>query len=136
MLFMGNIHKPDIPYIELQDLSLRFLPYLKEEDYAVDIDHNYHISSFNKGYIDPKFIYNKTGYWGNEIYRFGIVYILKNGELSPVFNVRGNYNIGEFNKGVQYSNIPVWEINENKNPERRYINYHEEKYNLLEEGSG
>ena len=134
MLFMGNIHKPDIPYRELSDLSLRFLPYLKEEDYAVDIDHEYYISTFNRGYIDPKFIYDKTGYWGNEIYRFGIVYILKNGELSPVFNVRGNYNIGEFNNTPQYSNIPVWE--EGEDPERRYINYHEEKYILLEEDSG
>ena len=130
---MGNIHKPDIPYRELSDLSLRFLPYLKEEDYAVDIDHEYYISTFNRGYIDPKFIYDKTGYWGNEIYRFGIVYILKNGELSPVFNVRGNYYIGEFNNTPQYSNIPVWE--EGEDPERRYINYHEEKYILLEEDS-
>ena len=134
MLFMGNIHKPDIPYRELSDLSLRFLPYLKEEDYAVDIDHEYYISTFNRGYIDPKFIYDKTGYWGNEIYRFGIVYILKNGELSPVFNVRGNYNIKEFDENnPQYSNIPVWEKKEDL--ERRYINYHEEKYILLEENS-
>jgi hypothetical protein len=38
MLFLANVHKPDIPYVELQDLSLRFLPYLKQEEYAVDID--------------------------------------------------------------------------------------------------
>ena len=42
------------------------------------------------------FIYNKTGNWGKEIYRFGIVYILLNVELSPVFNIRGGYNIKEF----------------------------------------
>ncbi|MEE0820869.1 hypothetical protein [Catenibacterium sp.] len=29
MLFLANVHKPDIPYNELADLSLRFLPYLK-----------------------------------------------------------------------------------------------------------
>nr|DAE30811.1 MAG TPA: hypothetical protein [virus sp. ctML55] len=29
MLFLANVHKPDIPYNELSDLSLRFLPYLK-----------------------------------------------------------------------------------------------------------
>nr|DAO31368.1 MAG TPA: hypothetical protein [Crassvirales sp.] len=35
MLFLGNVHKPEIPYEELSDLSLRFLPYLKEEDYEL-----------------------------------------------------------------------------------------------------
>jgi hypothetical protein len=93
---MGNVHKPDIPYNELSDLSLRFLPYLKEEDYNFNVSPEYVINTNNRGYVDPKFIYNKTGYWGGEIYRFGIVYILKNGELSPVFNVRGNYNIKQF----------------------------------------
>jgi hypothetical protein len=29
MLFLANVHKPDIPYKELSDLSLHFLPYLK-----------------------------------------------------------------------------------------------------------
>jgi hypothetical protein len=56
--------------------------------------------------------------------------------LSPVFNVRGNYNIGETDtEDIKYSNIPVWEIKEGKEPERRYINYHEEKYTILEEGA-
>ena len=135
MLFLGNVHKPDIPYKELTDLSLRFLPYLKQEEYEIDIDHNYNISTSNKGYIDPKFIYDKTGYWGNEIYRFGIVYILNNGELSPVFNIRGNYNIKEFASDTsykyidsQYTRIPVWE-----DDQRNYINYHEEKYTILKD---
>jgi len=38
MLFLGNVHKPDINYKELSDLSLRFLPYLQEELYNSDID--------------------------------------------------------------------------------------------------
>ena len=38
MLFLGNVHKPDIPQIELQDLSLRFLPYLKQENYQMDMN--------------------------------------------------------------------------------------------------
>jgi hypothetical protein len=31
MLFLGNVHKADIPYQELSDLSLRFLPFLHQE---------------------------------------------------------------------------------------------------------
>ena len=147
MLFLANVHKPDIPYNELQDLSLRFLPYLKQETYTVDVDQNYTISTSNKGYLDPLFIYNKTGYWGKEIYRFGIVYILPNGELSPVFNIRGGYNIHEFGQSGtyqeqlavqenpqyidnQYTDIPVY-INKGDNKERNYINYNEESYTLL-----
>ena len=147
MLFLANVHKPDIPYNELADLSLRFLPYLKQETYTVDIDQDYNVSTSNKGYLDPLFIYNKTGYWGKEIYRFGIVYILPNGELSPVFNIRGGYNIKEFGSSGteeqialaesnpqyidnQYTNIPVY-INNGITDERNYVNYNEETYTLL-----
>ena len=97
MLFLGNVHKPEIDYDKLQDLSLRFLPYLKQIPYTLDMDEDYTISSVNKGYYDPEFIYYNTGYWGNELYRFGIVYILPNNELSPVFNIRGRENVGIFN---------------------------------------
>nr|DAH12185.1 MAG TPA: hypothetical protein [Caudoviricetes sp.]DAV60173.1 MAG TPA: hypothetical protein [Caudoviricetes sp.] len=38
MLFLANVHKPEIPYNELADLSLRFLPYLKQEKYSLQID--------------------------------------------------------------------------------------------------
>lgn len=147
MLFLANVHKPDIPYNELADLSLRFLPYLKQETYTVDIDQDYNVSTSNKGYLDPLFIYNKTGYWGKEMYRFGIVYILPNGELSPVFNIRGGYNIKEFGSSGteeqialaesnpqyidnQYTNIPVY-VNNGITDERNYVNYNEETYTLL-----
>ena len=96
MLFLGNVHKPEIPYKELSDLSLRFLPYLKQENYQMHIDEKYRIDTYNRGYYDPKFIYEKTGYWGEEIYRLGIVYIMPNNELSPVFNIRGANNIQEY----------------------------------------
>jgi hypothetical protein len=34
-------------------------------------------------------VYKYTGYWNNEIYRFGIVYVLKDDSISPVFNITG-----------------------------------------------
>lgn len=40
------------------------------------MDQDYNITSNNLGYYDPSMIYNKTGYWDQEIYRLGIVYIL------------------------------------------------------------
>ncbi len=122
MLFLANVNKPEIPYEELQKLSLYFLPHLKEESYDVDINHNYEINSFNKGYIDPQFIYNKTGYWGNEIYRFGVVYIMKNGELSPVFNIRGKKDISN---NTSYEGIVLEENGTIPN-----ISYNEETFIL------
>lgn len=141
MLFLGNVHKPEIPYKELSDLSLHFLPYLKQENYQMHIDEKYRIDTYNRGYYDPKFIYEKTGYWGEEIYRLGIVYIMPNNELSPVFNIRGANNIQEYNEDItktndskyndgQFSNIPVWKY-ENGNKVRNYIQYNENDYQIL-----
>ena len=95
-LFMANIHKSKIEYDILSKLSLCFCPYKKEEEYPLvnqGMDETYNISSKSDGYYDSQYIYNKTGYWPGELYRLGIVYILKDGSLSPVFNIRGATNI-------------------------------------------
>lgn len=127
MLFMGNVKKQNIPYEELQDLSLRILPFLGNEEYDPEIDQDYVSGNPKESYINSKFIYNKTGYWPNELYRFGIVYIMPNGQLSPVFNVRGGIGIGKANYG--FSDIPLKENNE-----RYYIKYNEST-NLLAESA-
>ena len=110
----------------------------------MDMNEKYQISTSNKGYYDPQFIYDKTGYWGEEIYRIGIVYIMPNNELSPVFNIRGANSIceykghpsldgsdkfGEYNDG-QFSEIPVWK-KINGQLVRNYIQYNESDYTLL-----
>lgn len=121
-LFLANVHKPDVPYNELQDLSLRILPYLNTEDYSCDITENYTLQSNNKGYIDPKFIYEKTGYWTEELYRFGIVYILPDNTLTPVFNIRGGCDIGELNDDEQYyTKYKLYD-----NDKRKYIQINED----------
>lgn len=125
MLFMANVHKQDIPYEELQDLSLRILPCLKHEPYEAEIDHKYNVNNVKNSYINSKFIYDKTGYWDNELYRFGVVYILPNGELTPVFNIRGGIGICET---VGFSKIPVF----NDNNERQQVKYNESTNFLAE----
>ena len=96
-LFMANVHKTRIEYDRLSKLSLCFCPYKYEEDYPLTVDdsinQDYEISSISDGYYDTKYIYDKTGYWPGDLYRIGIVYILKDGSLSPVFNIRGATNI-------------------------------------------
>lgn len=95
-LFMANIHKSKIEYNLLSKLSLCFCPYKYEEPYPLindGITENYNIYANSDGYYDTQYIYDKTGYWPEELYRLGIVYILKDGSLSPVFNIRGATNI-------------------------------------------
>ena len=98
MLFLGNVKAPEVLYQDLSDISLRFLPELVIEDYFdyLKLDKQYNKQegkSYDEdgyqGYYNPLFIYNKVGYHDNEIYRFGIVYILSDNTLTPVFNVRG-----------------------------------------------
>jgi hypothetical protein len=126
MLFFGNIASENIPYKELADLSLRFTPSLKEEDYPAEITPTYNILTSEKGYIDPVFTYNKTGYWTNEIYRLGVVYILPNGKLSPVFNIRGGFDI---TVNPNWSNIDIYTDDGTRN----YINYDENTYYIIPE---
>lgn len=91
-LFMANIHKSKVEYEILSKLSLCFCPYKTEELYPLvnaGINSEYEIKSISDGYYDTQYIYDKTGYWPGELYRLGVVYILKDGSLSPVFNIRG-----------------------------------------------
>ena len=104
-LFMANIHKSRIEYDILSKLSLCFCPYKHEEPYELlqdGITETYNIRSKTDGYYDTQYIYDKTGYWPGELYRLGVVYILKDGSLSPVFNIRGATNITTYNEGLIY----------------------------------
>lgn len=89
MLFLGNVSNPDIEYKELTDLSLHFLAELNTSNNIGRVDKDYKDSSGLYEYYNVLNIYNKLGYWNDEIYRFGVVYILNDFTLSPVFNIRG-----------------------------------------------
>lgn len=93
------------------------MPFLGQEAYLSETDPYYFSRDPQNSYINANFIYNKTGYWPNELYRFGIVYILPNGQLTPVFNVRGGIDIST---DSTFLDIPIYE-----NDERRFINYNE-----------
>jgi hypothetical protein len=129
MLLMGNVNKPEIPYEELTDLSLRIypVPFIKGD--IGNVNEDYVDSTGKYEYYNVKNIYERLSYWDKEIYRFGIVYILNDYTLSPVFNTRGGNNIG-FWDGTQpfpYTTFPVydedntnWRTGEKK---RNYIEF-------------
>lgn len=129
-LFFGNIQNQNIDYTELSDLSLRFIARANTEQSYDPGTHDYNTASRNT-YIDPLFIYNFTGYQNHEIYRFGIVYILNNGTLSPVFNIRGMY----FNENdAKYTDFPILQKNGDEQS-RLYISSNEDTGIIYKNGT-
>ena len=64
------------------------------------------LSSNSGGYYNAKNIYNSVGYWPEEYYRFGIVYIYSDFSLSPVFDVQGvDWVTGSVKKDDSYENL-------------------------------
>ena len=108
-LFFANIKEPDLYYKDLLDLSLHIVPYVKrfpskekighisQKDYSEDsgITENTEQHIFKSEYYNTKNIYYNVGYWNEEYYRLGIVYINKDGSNSPVFDLPGG-EIGGF----------------------------------------
>lgn len=117
MLFFGNVQSNIVDVKNLQNISY-FIPvslrqkdsigWISAKDYSQksndDIDQTEYYSTNN--------IYYNLGYWPDEIYRLGVVYILNDDSLTPVFNLRGhNFNqvsVGDsnvewnFNRGEEH----------------------------------
>ena len=136
MLFLGNSCKPDMMYKDLSDISLRLLPYLIESDSERFIGKtSYDYSdlsdqSYSHEYYNTLNIYNKVGYWNEEIYRFGVVYIMKDGSLSPVYNIRGKNGIPKFEElQSAYLQSDLWKY-ENNEKVRNYIPIDESTFDI------
>lgn len=121
MLFFGNVTNQIINYKEFADLSLRFMARPDKTKEYSPVPHDYN-NTIEGTYSDPKFIYNYTGYQNHEIYRFGIVYLMSNGTLSPVFNIRGMF-FTDYNQ--PYSEFNIYNT-ENEVVTRNYITYNED----------
>lgn len=121
MLFFGNVTNQIINYKEFADLSLRFMARPDKTKEYSPVPHDYN-NTIEGTYSDPKFIYNYTGYQNHEIYRFGIVYLMSNGTLSPVFNIRGMF-FTDYNQSYNEFNIYN---KENEVVTRNYITYNED----------
>ena len=89
MLFFGNIVKNVDNYKELTDLSLRIIPKLSSSTIGLANTYDFEQNDGEAGYYLTKNIVSKTGYFNQEFYRFGVVYIYQNGTLSNVYNTLG-----------------------------------------------
>ena len=95
MLFLGNVGQEQTfkLYQKLKEFTLKTITSINQGT-LINIAGD-EFSDAN--YYSTKNIYYRLGYWPNEFYRFGIVYILNDGSTTPVFNVRGD---GGNDKGV------------------------------------
>lgn len=91
-LFFGNINKPQLDYESFKQASLSIIPSISTQNSIGYLDNTYNDDSYvdwSCGYYNVKNIYYRLGYWPLEYYRFGVVWILNNFTLSPVFDVMG-----------------------------------------------
>ena len=94
MLFFGNVDT-DVPNTkELQNISYFIDVSLQQSEQSIGwVDEAYAVNGKDNltqaEYYNPQNIYYKVGYWPDEIYRLGIVYIMNDDSLSPVYNLRG-----------------------------------------------
>lgn len=115
MLFLGNLENNYDVFTELSDLSLRITPSITMTEDIGNLNQYYEETSRQQEgyeYYNAKNIYYKLGYWDNEIYRFGIVYILNDYSLSPVFNIRGVQNLSQT---TSFNNLQMLNLDKTPN---------------------
>lgn len=96
MLFFGNVSGVDVNVPDLQNISYYIEVACKNDDSVGYVDpKTYTVGGLDENceYYSPRNLYYKLGYWPDEYYRLGIVYILKDDSVTPVFNLRGGFNI-------------------------------------------
>ena len=129
MLFFGNVDKAVSNTKELQNLSYFIDVTLQQSKESIGwIDYEY-TSNFENNlsqteYYNPQNIYYKVGYWPDEIYRLGVVYIMNDDSLSSVYNLRGC----AFN-GIGDSNIHDPYLSLYKDGKKVYVNKDEFIFN-------
>lgn len=89
MLFLGNI-KQDETFKLYDYLKKQCLEHVLVSQVSTKVTHGgYDYNIEDSEYYSTNNIYYSLGYWPEEVYRFGIVFILKDGSKTPVFNIKG-----------------------------------------------
>lgn len=109
MLFLGNVGQKETfdLYRDLQDRASQVVTKLKQDSLGtVSSLYNKDVGTSinNSEYYSTHNIYYKLGYWPNEWYRFGVVFILNDGSTTPVFNIPG----GHFTKSGSEWTLIQW----------------------------
>ena len=115
-LFLGNVSAYEQDYHALQEIAWRIIPSIVTDKNIGSINTDDY--SFTNGvFYNMKNVYQNVGYWPDELYRFGIVFIYENNILSPVFNIQG----------CDLSKYPTESANPNENYTEWVKNFFEPK---------
>lgn len=106
MLFFGNTQGILLNHRDLQTISYYIDVRCTQKNETIGyLDSDYKIQQNDSveqtEYYNPLNTYFYLGYWPDEMYRLGIVYIMQDDSLSPVYNLRGC----QFTK-LEATNIP------------------------------
>lgn len=98
MLFLGNVGQKETfeLYRTLEGFTKRVTTTVKQDTTLDAVSCDYKTGD---EYYSTRNIHDKLGYWPDEIYRFGIVYILKDGSTTPAFNMRGG-SLSSINESI------------------------------------
>ena len=124
-LFFGNLVKKEHDWDALRMASWKILPSYNTKANVGQIDHEYKVfgdDEVSGGYYNPYNVYYRVGYWPDEIYRFGVVYIFEDNSLSPVFNIQGV----DFSKKDKLSTTDLFQKLFNENNESVCIQWEAE----------
>ncbi len=106
MLFFGNVDKDVADAKDLQAISYHIKATCEQGTSIGYVDSKYtklpgdDVTQVE--YYNPKNVYYKLGYWPDEMYRMGIVYVLNNDSLTEAYSLRGC----DFNEVGKTSNLP------------------------------
>lgn len=137
MLFFGNIENTNVDVKNLQNISYFFEVGLHQKEESIGwIDVNTYQSASDSinslEYYDPKNIYYNLGYWPDEIYRLGVVYVMNDDSLSPVFNLRGCEfeNRDKFNNTNLFNSTIPYKVRDEKT--KKWITNYLERDSFLD----
>lgn len=89
MLFFGNVGQTVAQEAELQNCSYFIEVCLTQGETIGWVNPKDYTYKGSREYYDPENIYYRVGYWPDEYYRLGIVYILNDDTITPAFPLRG-----------------------------------------------
>lgn len=125
ILFEANVSVAEERYLELSDLAQHFWPFVhavnaKDKIGFIDgktyketsgLEPNMLFHKYPGEYYNVMNLYYNLGYWEEEYYRLGVVFIYNDGSLSSVYNTRGGSELlvnpesqeldSMFHKGVE-----------------------------------
>lgn len=113
MLFLGNITTSEVDNAILQRLSYEVEVGISQSESIGNVSVFNYEPSEGAEYYDPQNIYYSLGYWPDELYRLGIVYINNDGTTTQAFNLKGCYftELGETNMDENHVKVDVENVN-------------------------